>query len=579
MTRRFRCTSSYRLRRGFSSETLEPRQLLAAHPVISEFLARNDGLVDDGDGNTPDYIEIYNSGNEAVDLAGYRLTDDPTSLTKWTFPSRMLDPGDFALVYASGQDRDDYVDAGGFLHTNFSLRRSGEYLALVSPDNHVMSEFGSMEEDYPEQLPNVSFGTAQSVTLITPDTPSEYIIPGVTLSDWQAPDFDAAAAGFAEGTMALGLETSNSSRNNFRGHFTTELPEGTTSVYARAPFELVDASTVTNLSLRVKFDDAYIAYLNGVRVASANAPDSLNVFSSAIERHNDGDALEWTEVDLSEHVGLLRQGKNVLALAGLNHLNDRGGMLLAAELSAGAGDLAAVTGKPTQVGYMTTPTPGGPNVSNDEVFGGFVADTKFSVDRGYYESPQTVEITTETTDAQIYYTTDGSAPTPGGATSHLYTGPVDISTTTALRAAAFLDGMIPSNTDTQTYLFLDDVLAQSDDSAKAKGFPDRWGNIQADYEMDQRIIDEFGAESVKQSLLSTPTVSISIQNEQLFGPQGIYTRAESRGAAFERAASVEWLNPDGSEGISDRRRSPHSRRCVPIVWPDQQELTSLAIQR
>ena len=77
--------------------------MLAANPQISEFLTRNDGLVEDGDGTTPDFIEIYNAGNEPVDLAGYRLTDDADELTKWQFPDVSIKPADYMVVFASGK--------------------------------------------------------------------------------------------------------------------------------------------------------------------------------------------------------------------------------------------------------------------------------------------------------------------------------------------------------------------------------------------------------------------------------------------------------------------------------------------
>jgi hypothetical protein len=530
-------------------EPLEARHLLAANPLISEFLARNDGLVQDGDGETPDYIEIYNGGNEPIDLAGYRLTDDLKDLSKWVFPHVELGAGEFMLVFASGQDSPNYADAAGHLHTNFGLKGDGEFVALVGPHNAIVSQYGTAKESFPEQLSNVSYGIAQSVRLVAPDSRSEYLVPGRSIGNWQAPDFDATSAGFIEGTAALGLETSTSSRNNFSGEFQTELPRDTLDVYVRIPFELADPSAITNLTLRLKYDDGYAAYLNGVKVSADNAPDVLDWFSTARERINDADALEWSDVDLSDHVGQLRQGTNVLALHGLNHLSDKGDMLLVAELTAGAADLEAVTGTPARVGYMTTPTPGAPNVSNAEIFDGFVADTKFSLEHGFFDSPQTVAITTATQAAQIFYTTDGSPPSPGNPSATPYVEPLTINTTTSLRAAAFLDRYIPSNIDTQTYLFLNDVLKQSDQSALDAGFPSRWGVQTPDYEMDQTVVGEYGAEAIKQSLLSVPTVAITVNNDDLFGTQGIYTQAESRGADYERPASIEWLNPDGSQGF------------------------------
>src|SRR4051795_12000479 len=58
----------------------------AATVVISEFMAENDGGYRDQDGDSSDWIELHNSSAASVDLAGWHLTDNPTNLTKWTFP-------------------------------------------------------------------------------------------------------------------------------------------------------------------------------------------------------------------------------------------------------------------------------------------------------------------------------------------------------------------------------------------------------------------------------------------------------------------------------------------------------------
>jgi len=61
--------------RSAAIETLEPRQMLNAGPIITEFMADNDGTLLDGDGNSSDWIEIHNHGAQTADLAGWSLTD------------------------------------------------------------------------------------------------------------------------------------------------------------------------------------------------------------------------------------------------------------------------------------------------------------------------------------------------------------------------------------------------------------------------------------------------------------------------------------------------------------------------
>ena len=55
---------------GLVFELLEQRRLLAAAPVITEFMASNGATLDDGDGNSSDWVEIYNAADQAVDIAG-----------------------------------------------------------------------------------------------------------------------------------------------------------------------------------------------------------------------------------------------------------------------------------------------------------------------------------------------------------------------------------------------------------------------------------------------------------------------------------------------------------------------------
>ena len=149
-----------------------------------------------------------------------------------------------------------------------------------------------------------------------------------------------------------------------------------------------------------------------------------------------------------------------------------------------------------------------------------VADTKFSQDRGFYEAPFDVTITTKTADAEIYYTMDGSSPldlarsVPSG---HQYTGPIPITTTTCLRAVAYKPGWVPTNIDTHTYIFLRDVIKQATDpqtgvQVTPPGYPASWGSAPGDYQVDPDVAgqdgkDKFGglyAKTIQNDLKSVP---------------------------------------------------------------------------
>src|SRR5688572_2501435 len=74
-------------------EALERRELLANDPIITEFLASNAGGLEDFEGDTPDWIEIYNPSAATINLAGWSLTDDKLEVNKWVFPSVDLPSG------------------------------------------------------------------------------------------------------------------------------------------------------------------------------------------------------------------------------------------------------------------------------------------------------------------------------------------------------------------------------------------------------------------------------------------------------------------------------------------------------
>jgi hypothetical protein len=168
-----------------------------------------------------------------------------------------------------------------------------------------------------------------------------------------------------------------------------------------------------------------------------------------------------------------------------------------------------------------------------------VADTKFSHDRGFYEAPFDVTITTETEGAMIRYTIDGRAPTE--TYGYVYTGPVNISTTTCLRAMAYKPGLLPTNVDTQTYIFLSDVIRQD-----GEGFPNTWGHAGSDYEMDRVVVGAYN-NTIREDLKSIPTVSLVMDVDDWFGrSNGIYSHPDWEDRydeEAERAVSVEFFDP------------------------------------
>jgi len=124
---------------------------------ISEFLAANSGkgtnALRDEDGDSSDWIEIYNPETTPGDIGGWFLTDTTNNLTRWRFPEGAIVPAQgYFIVFASGKNRTNVM---GRLHTSFQLNNAGEYLALVNPRTNVVSEF---DPAFPPQRTDVSYG-------------------------------------------------------------------------------------------------------------------------------------------------------------------------------------------------------------------------------------------------------------------------------------------------------------------------------------------------------------------------------------------------------------------------------------
>ncbi len=172
-----------------------------------------------------------------------------------------------------------------------------------------------------------------------------------------------------------------------------------------------------------------------------------------------------------------------------------------------------------------------------------------------FTTAQSVTLATTTPGAIIVFTINGSTPSVNASlqvtNGTLYTGPLNISATTTLRARAFKVDYRGSFVETRTYLFLDDVLNQSPQGQTPAGFAANGLNGQEmDYGIDPEILALYGAPAVKTALLSIPSISITTDLANLFNATtGIYVNAGNRGPSWERAASVELINPDGSPGF------------------------------
>jgi hypothetical protein len=84
--------------------------------IINEFLTINSDFYHDSNGESDDWIELYNTTSSAINLSGMYLSDDATDLTLWPFPLGTIIPANSYLIVWC----DDDIEQSG-LHTNFKL--------------------------------------------------------------------------------------------------------------------------------------------------------------------------------------------------------------------------------------------------------------------------------------------------------------------------------------------------------------------------------------------------------------------------------------------------------------------------
>ncbi len=383
---------------------------------------------------------------------------------------------------------------------------------------------------------------------------------------------------------------------------------GNASLYSRIAFDVADPASLRSLTLKMKYDDGYVAYLNGVEIARRNAPATMAYNATATAARTDSQAIVFENVNVSDYLHLLQPSGNVLAIQTMNVTANDGDLLILPELSQiiyqGLGEH-----------FFATPTPG---AANAQEYWQRVSDTSFSRDRGFYTDPFSLVISSDTPGATIRYSLNGTTPAeadntlsvsgitrsgsiatvtiPGhgyaegdwvlirganepeynglfvisGVTSdtfdysvdgtpatpatgtilaqanyYTYTGPISIDHTTTVRAAAFKAGHAATGVDAQTYVFVDDVLQQP---ADPMGWPALWKTTPSDYQMDPDIVyDPEYRDELADALLSLPTMSISTDQAHLFDPDtGIYSNPRVSG--WERPISLEYFDPTGATG-------------------------------
>ena len=421
---------------------------LSAQTIRINEVSSSNSIYFDEDGDTPDWIEIHNFGSQTISLNNWTLSDDILDLDKWTFPNISLLPEQYLLLWASSKDR-----------------------------------------------PIISYFT----TLINQGDMFQYLTPSSEPNpNWKNLDFDDS--NWSQGGSGFGYDD---------GDDETIIPDGTLSVYLRKRFNISDLQSLNSLILDIDYDDAFVAYINGVEVARENINGSPPAYNSGtIQQH---EALMYNGGSPERFVitnpnSILVEGENILSIQGHNISNTSSDFTLIPFLSAifsspiqfgttppeilgftsdhlhtnfkissnsetitlsNSSDeiidqltvenlppdtsLGVYQNNPDLVIYSET-TPGYQN-SNNYFTGAVVESVVFSNNGGFLSESISLSLSGNSIGQTIRYTTDGRRPT---SSDLIYSNPIQISDNSTVRARIYQTNYIPSTTFSKSYIF-DDV--------------------------------------------------------------------------------------------------------------------------
>jgi len=167
--------------------------------------------------------------------------------------------------------------------------------------------------------PNAIEAGSQGIVILASGAPARALVPtdGSLGLSWTGVDFVDST--WDSGTTGVGYERSSGYEELIGLDVESDAFDVNESVYMRVPFELdADPASIVILTLRMRFDDGFVAFLNGTEIARRNAPEDATWNSGATRGHTDSQAIVFENIDISAEAGSLRAGSNVLAIHGMN---------------------------------------------------------------------------------------------------------------------------------------------------------------------------------------------------------------------------------------------------------------------
>ncbi|MHC4727081.1 MAG: lamin tail domain-containing protein [Planctomycetota bacterium] len=315
---------------------------------INEWLANGDVLFND------DFIELFNPHTLPVNLSSMYLTDNPeTQPDKYQIgPLSFIAGGEFAVYRADSRDRPGHVDfrlsADVEMIGLFDSELKGIDRVIYGPQTTNVSQ-GRIPDGTDSfeffELPSPGLANRSDVlshftvtTLFSENADKYVLVPtGEIGQEWKTePDYDDSAWTFSSGRVGgIGYERSSGYESLINLDIEAQMYQLNASCYIRIPFNVdVDLKSITGLILKVRYDDGFVAYLNGVELARRNFSGTPTWNSNASSSRSDSEAVVFENIETSEFIGNLMSGENILAIQGMNRSLTSSDMLISAELEA-----------------------------------------------------------------------------------------------------------------------------------------------------------------------------------------------------------------------------------------------------
>ena len=250
-------------------------------------------------------------------------------------------------VFLAACEREGMYTFAGPKFTVNGLEQHGG--SLLPGDTLAVTDFGRSRVIYytldgsdPIRPEASQSGDNTGTILVAENASKRVLIPVRPVSaDWNSSTvFDDSVWLYSTGSPGgVGFERTSGYESFISLDLEERMYAKSSSCYIRIPFTFSgEVENLDSMILNIRYDDGFVAYLNGTEVARRNVDEIFTWNSSANASHADSEAIEFESIDISTFLGSLRPGRNLLAIHGLNVSTTSGDFLVSAELIAGRDD-------------------------------------------------------------------------------------------------------------------------------------------------------------------------------------------------------------------------------------------------